>query len=94
MNKILLINRIDTHKFKKDRKRIFFLIGKIKEKSTENLLIKTLDKMKFLIKDDIIYKYNGVQLYMKEEEIPMVIKELTKSGIDIYSVYQLYDPLE
>lgn len=94
MNKILLINRIDTNNFHEDRKRIFFLIGKMKDEKVEKIIADTLDKIDFLIKKDIIYKYNGVELYMREENISILIKKFIDSGIEIYSVYELYDPME
>lgn len=94
MNKTLLINRVNVNKFKEDRKKIFFLIGDIDKKKIEDLLINTLNKIDFLIKKDIIYKYKGVQILMKEEDIPKVNKLLMDAGIEVYSIYELYDPME
>lgn len=94
MNKILLINRINVNQFKEKRKRIFFIIGNMDNPHVENQLIDTLNDIKFLVKEDIVYKYNGVQLLMKEEYIPKINKILTNSGFDIYSIYELYDPME
>ena len=93
MNKVLLINRINTKNFQEEKKRIFFLIADIEKDNNENYLMDTLNKVDFLIKENIVYKYNGVEISMQEQNIPRVIKTLIKADIDIYSIYELYDPL-
>lgn len=93
MNKVLLINRINTKEFKEDKRRIFFLIGDIGKDNTENYLMDTLNKVEFLIKENIVYKYNGVEICMQEKNVPKVIKILVEAGIEIYSIYELYDPM-
>ena len=93
MNKVLLINRINTNSFKEDKRRIFFVIGNMKKENTENYLMDTVNAIEFLSKEDIIYKYNGVEILMKEENIPKVNKVLINADIDIYSIYELYDPM-
>lgn len=93
MNKVLLINRINTKEFQEEKKRIFFLIGDIQNNNNGNYLMDTLNKVEFLIKKNIVYKYNGVEICMQEKNIPQVIKTLVQAGIDIYSIYELYDPM-
>nr|WP_300002856.1 hypothetical protein [Tissierella sp.] len=93
MNKVLLINRINTKDFQEDMKRIFFLIGDLQKNDTENYLMDTLNEVDFLRKENIVYKYNGVEISMQEENIPKIIKKLVEADIDIYSIYELYDPL-
>ncbi len=94
MNKILLINRIDTKNFRKEEKRIFFLVDESQREYVEENLIDIVNKIGFVSKENIIYKYNGVEILMKEENIPKVIKVLMDSNIAVYSVYELYDPME
>lgn len=94
MNGILLINRIDVKKFNKEKKRIFFLVGNGGKENIENHLMDTINKIEFLNKEDIVYKYNGVEIFMKEKRIPIIIKFLIDDGMDIYSVYELYDPMD
>ena len=93
MNKVLLINRINTKVFKEDKRRIFFLIGDMEKDNNEIYLMDTLNKVEFLIKENIVYKYNGVEICMQEKNVPEVIKTLVQAGIDIYSIYELYDPM-
>ncbi|WP_075727628.1 hypothetical protein [Tissierella creatinophila] len=93
MNKILLINRINTKDFQEEKKRIFFLIGDMENKDTEAHLMDTLNSVEFLVKKDIVYKYNGVEIPIEEKNIPKMIKVLIEADINIYSVYELYDPI-
>ena len=93
MNKILLINRINTNDLQKDKKRIFFLIGDIEKGNTEAHLMDILNNIDFLDNGDIVYKYNGVEISMQEKHIPKIIKLLMDAIIDIYSIYELYDPM-
>lgn len=92
MNKTLLINRINPQDFTKQEKRIFFLIGEINVPEIEDRLIKTLNDLDFLDRDDIIYKYNGVELNIDSQTIPKIIKILSEKDLKIYSVYEIYDP--
>lgn len=93
MNKILLINRINIKDFQEEKRRIFFLVGDGEKGSTESYLMDVLNNLKFLNKENIVYKYNGVEIYMQEENIPVIVKVLMDAGINIYSIYELYDPL-
>lgn len=92
MNKTLLINRINPQDFTKQEKRIFFLIGEMNVPEIEDRLIKTLNDLDFLDRDDIIYKYNGVELNIDSQTIPKIIKILSEKDLKIYSAYEIYDP--
>lgn len=92
MNKTLLINRINPQDFTKQEKRMFFLIGEMNVPEIEDRLIKTLNDLDFLDRDDIIYKYNGVELNIDSQTIPKIIKILSEKDLKIYSAYEIYDP--
>lgn len=92
MNEIMLINRLDAADKSSEKKRIFFIIGEMNKASTEDKLIDTLYNMNIIKSEDLILKYNGIELYITIQQIPWVIKELSKVGILIYSIYQTYDP--
>lgn len=94
MNKTLLINRIDTKNFQNEEKRIFFLVDTPQAKNLHQHLIDTLSRVEILRKENIIYKYNGVEICMNEKDIPKIIKVLMEADINIYSVYELYDPMQ
>lgn len=93
MNKVLLINRINVNNFEKEKRRIFFLVGDGEKGSSESYLMDILDDLEFVNKEDVVYKYNGVEILMLEENIPLIVKVLMDAGINIYSIYELYDPL-
>ncbi len=92
MNKIMLINRIDPQDNTKEKKKIFFVIGEMNKTSTENKLIDIIYNLNIMKSEDLILKYNGIELNITTQEIPMIIKELVNEGILIYSIYQNYDP--
>lgn len=92
MNKTLLINRINPNDNSNDRRKIFFVIGRLNIAFEEEKLIKALNTIDILKKTDIIYKYNGVELNIKIKQIPKIIKILIGHNIEIYSVFELYNP--
>lgn len=69
------------------------MIGDISKGNTEIKLKDILNGIEFLVKKDIVYKYNGVEIPMQEKNIPKIIEVLVEDGIDIYSIYELYDPM-
>lgn len=92
MNEILLINRIDPHNYSNDKRKIFFLIGRLNILEEEEKLIRVLNSIDILEKTDILYKYNGVVLNIKLKQIPKINKILAKENIEIYSIFEMYDP--
>ncbi|HLR20650.1 MAG TPA: hypothetical protein VK087_01460 [Tissierellaceae bacterium] len=89
MNDVLLINKIDTKNNTEEKKKIFFLLDK------ESILSKLRDVLKksdIIDIEDIIYKYNGVELKITTKEIPKIVKLLTEEDILIYSIYEIYNP--
>lgn len=93
MNKILLINRVNPLDYSNNKKKIFFLIGGMNLPSVENNLINVINESK-LIDDinDIVYKYNGVELNISTQKIPAIVKLLTNANIPIYSIFEIYNP--
>jgi len=92
MNKTLLINRINPQDFTKQKKHIFFLIGDIDKPTTEIRLVDVLSKYSLIDKTDILYKYNGVDLFITVQLIPEIIKLLSQENFMIYSVFETYNP--
>lgn len=92
MNKILLINRINPQDFTNKKKRICFIIGGMNVPSMENKLIESLNKSDVLEREDILYKYNGVELKISTQQIPDIVKLLTNNNIPIYNIFEVYDP--
>lgn len=92
MNKILLINRLNPQDYSDEKKKIFFILGGMNIPTVEEKLINILNESSILGVDDILYKYNGVELDISVQQIPVIIKLLTNNNISIYSVYEIYDP--
>lgn len=92
MNKIMLINRINQGDHSEEKKKVFFSIGGMNIASIENKIMDALHKAGFIKKDNLVLKYNGIQLKIKTQDIPKVNKLLVEEGIDIYSIFELYDP--
>ncbi len=92
MNKILLISRINTEDYAEEKKKVFFTIGGMNMSSIENKIIDILKKSELIESDDLLIKYNGIELNISTQKIPQVIKLLSGEDIEIYSVFQLYSP--
>lgn len=92
MNKILLINRTDPQDYSEERKKVFFSIGGMNIKTMENKIIGIFQKCEFVKFNDLVFKYNGIEINITTQKIPQVIKMLSEEDIYIYNVFQLYNP--
>lgn len=92
MNKILLISRINPQDHTEEKKKIFFSIGGMNITAVENKIIDTLSNSEFINQDELVLKYNGIELNIKTQTIPQIIKLLSEADIEIYNVFQLYNP--
>lgn len=92
MNDILLINRIDHKDYSGKKQRIFFQIGGMNLPKVEENLTSILNLSRLVEKEDIIFKYNGIELNILTQSIPIIVKLMTESHLSIYSVYAIYDP--
>ena len=91
MNDILLISKLSPQDYSNEKEKSFVLggmnIAKVENKVVDLLLQE--GKMDY---KDIVLKYNGVELNVKTQDIPNVVKLLSKENISIYSIFQIYDP--
>lgn len=92
MNKIMLINRINPQDYSTEKKKVFFSIGGMNITSVENRIFDVLHKNGFTQKDNLVLKYNGIELEINTQEIPKVVKILSEEDIAIYSIFELYNP--
>lgn len=92
MNKILLINKINPQDYTEEKKKIFFSIGGMNITSIENKIIDILNNNDIIESNELVLKYNGIELDIHTQQIPQVIKLLSQDNINIYNVFQLYNP--
>jgi hypothetical protein len=92
MNEILLINRIDHKDYSGKKQRVFFQIGGMNLPRVEESLTSLFNISRLVEKEDIIFKYNGVELNILTQSIPIIIKLMAESNLSVYSVYAIYDP--
>ncbi len=92
MNKILLINRLNPQDYTDKKRKIFFTLGGMNIPSVDEKLIRLLNESGILNVNDILYKYNGVELNISVQQIPTIIKLLVQNNISIYSIYEIYNP--
>lgn len=92
MNKILLINRINPEDYTEEKKKVFFSLGGMNITAVENKIIDILKNIEFIGSNDLVLKYNGIELNITTQQIPKVIKLLAQDDIQIYNVFQLYNP--
>lgn len=92
MNEILLINRIDHRDYSGKKQKIFFQIGGMNLPRVEESLSRLIGQSRLAEKDDIVFKYNGVELNILTQSIPILMKLMIENNLSLYSVYAIYDP--
>lgn len=92
MNKIMLINRLNPQDYTEEKKKIFFSLGGMNVPKIENKIIDILNKSGLIGLNDLVLKYNGIELNITTQQVPSVVKLLSKENISIYSIYQNYNP--
>lgn len=92
MNDILLINRINHNDFSSEKKKVFFQIGLINLPKVKNKLMDIIDSNRLIDKEDVIYKYNGIEVNILTQSIPILVKLLSENNIPLYGVFAIYNP--
>ncbi len=94
MNNILLINRLDPQDYSPTKNKVFFMIGGMNIPAVENRLIDVINDSKIIESDDMVLKYNGIELNISVQQIPIIAKLLCDENFSIYGIYELYNPEE
>lgn len=92
MNDILLINRLSSRNDSKEKKKIFFVIGDMNSSSIEDKLMDVINDSNLIQAEDMVLKYNGIELNIHIQLIPIIVELLAKEGFSIYGVYERYNP--
>ncbi|CDZ75167.1 hypothetical protein ING2D1G_1027 [Peptoniphilus sp. ING2-D1G] len=89
MIRTLLINQLNTLDRGDDR-NIFFLIGNMNE--VTYVLLDNFNTVESEYYGKGTLRYNGMTLNISTDQIPKVVKKLVELGLDIYGIYELYEP--
>lgn len=92
MDRTILINRLDSQDNSHRKRRVFFNIGDMNAPEVSNRLIDLLHECNIVDSNDIVLKYNGIELNIATQNIPEIIKILCREDFSIYEVYQPYSP--
>ncbi|MBU5256275.1 hypothetical protein [Tissierella praeacuta] len=92
MNKIMLISKLNPQDYTEEKKKIFFSLGGMNIPTIENKIIDVLHKSGLVGLNDIVLKYNGIELNITTQQIPSIVRLLCNENISIYSIYQFYNP--
>lgn len=92
MNDILLVNKVNPKDYSSKKQRLFLQIGGIQLPKIEERLQSVLKSSRLVDSNDIIYKYDGIEINILVQSIPIIIRLLSENNISIYSVYGIYDP--
>ncbi len=92
MNKIVLTKKIDLEDTSDEKYKFFVYMGELNKPLVEKKAIDTLYSTGLLEVKDLVLKYNGIEMKLKTQDVPKIIKALCKVDILIYGIHQIYDP--
>lgn len=84
-----LINLINIDN-KNQKRKIFFLIGNMHD--VRDVILDHFNHSPTHCSQDVTLCYNGITLVLRTYEIPDAIRQIVSLGIDIYGVYEIYEP--
>ncbi len=92
MNDILLVNRINHKDFSGEKQKVFFQVGEMHLPRVEGKLMDLIGSSRLIDEKDVMYKYNGFEVDILTQSIPILVKLLAENNIPIYGVYAVYNP--
>ena len=90
MNDVLLINRIIPGGTPEKARNMTFILGDMHDIQFADKVADLIQETGFSFDENVILKYNGVEIRMLEQDIPEMIRIFNQKGIDVYGVYHLY----
>ena len=92
LNDILIISKTDSKDYSTEKSKVVFIIGGVGVRAIDDKLVELLKKQEYLKADDILFKYNGVELNISTQNIPNIVNMLSTNNISIYGIYKVYNP--
>ncbi|NLY08299.1 MAG: hypothetical protein GXZ11_00140 [Tissierellia bacterium] len=86
----LLINKIDYADNSDNLGNVFFMIGEMNK--VESQVMDIIRSSDLVDESNVVYKYNGVDMKIRIQDIPFFVKSFTQAGLRIYNIYEEYEP--
>ncbi len=90
MNDVLLINRIIPGETPEKARNMTFILGDMHDIQFADKVADLIREKGVSLDENVIMKYNGVEIRMLEQDIPEMIRIFNQNDIDVYGVYHLY----
>ena len=90
MNDVLLINRIIPGETSGKARAMTFILGDMHDIQFADKVADLIRETGFALHENIIMKYNGVEIHLLERDIPAMIRVFISNDVDVYGVYHLY----
>lgn len=90
MHNTLLVNKIEMDDSQK-KVEVFFQIGQMNK--VRDKIMDFFNDPDSKIYERCLYRYNGIILNIKIEDIPTLVSSLVALDVEIYSIFQPYKPI-
>ena len=78
MDNILIIGKSNPKDYSTVKDKVIFIIGGVGVKAIEDKLIEILKSQDYLREDDLVFKYDGIELNIVTQNIPNIVKLLSE----------------
>lgn len=89
---MLIISKSHPKDYSTIKEKVVFIIGGIGVKSIEDKLIDLLNSQEYLKEEDLVFKYDAIEVNIVTQNIPNIVKLLSNNNISIYGIYKVYNP--
>ncbi len=88
MNRITIIEKIDPNIDSSKKNMVFFTIAGMIENEVISKLIGILKQCEEIDGSRTLYKRDGVEVMIRDQDIPKLVRKISDEGLDIYSIYK------
>lgn len=90
MNDVLLIYRNIPGETPEKVRDMTFILGDMHDIQFADKVADLIRDTGFALDENVILKYNGVEIRMLERDVPEMIRVFISNDVDVYGVYHLY----